>query len=149
MRVNHWSPYLWGPRLIWETMSTVTRLTRAERFHVPVTEKAHRRRIARRVDGRIRVGRGARGIEARLRGAGGAAHCGARSSFCVVPVLGVPVRARRCKGLDSLLSIVQMLRSSPSGTEAIGGAGATNAGLSACSYFSNSRPELREKWCAF
>jgi len=70
----------------------------------------------------------ARGIEVIVAGAGGAAHLpGMLASKTPLPVLGVPVQSRALKGLDSLLSIVQMPGGVPVGTLAIGTAGATNA----------------------
>jgi 5-(carboxyamino)imidazole ribonucleotide mutase len=63
----------------------------------------------------------------------------------VVPVLGVPVESAALKGMDSLLSIVQMPGGIPVGTLAIGKAGAINAALLALAILGNSRPELREK----
>ncbi|HEX5140161.1 MAG TPA: 5-(carboxyamino)imidazole ribonucleotide mutase, partial [Dehalococcoidia bacterium] len=70
----------------------------------------------------------ARGIEVIIAGAGGAAHLpGMTASKTVLPVLGVPVESRALKGMDSLLSIVQMPAGIPVGTMAIGGAGAANA----------------------
>ena len=69
-----------------------------------------------------------RGIEVIVAGAGGAAHLpGMLASKTRLPVLGVPVQSRALKGLDSLLSIVQMPGGVPVGTLAIGTAGATNA----------------------
>ena len=87
-----------------------------------------------------------RGLEAIIAGAGGAAHLpGMVAAQTVVPVLGVPVESAALKGLDSLLSIVQMPGGIPVATLAIGKAGARNAGLLAVAILSNSRPELREK----
>jgi 5-(carboxyamino)imidazole ribonucleotide mutase len=63
----------------------------------------------------------------------------------LLPVLGVPVESRALKGMDSLLSIVQMPGGIPVGTLAIGKAGATNAALLAVAILSNSRPELRDR----
>ncbi len=92
----------------------------------------------------------ARGLEVIIAGAGGAAHLpGMVAAQTAVPVLGVPVQSRALKGLDSLLSIVQMPGGVPVGTLAIGKAGARNAGLLAVSILSNSRPELRKKLHAF
>ena len=91
-----------------------------------------------------------RGIEVIIAGAGGAAHLpGMCASQTVVPVLGVPVKSKALKGIDSLLSIVQMPAGIPVGTLAIGEAGAKNAALLAVSILANSRPELREKLHAF
>ncbi len=72
-----------------------------------------------------------RGLKVIIAGAGGAAHLpGMTASMTELPVLGVPIESRALKGLDSLLSIVQMPAGVPVGTLAIGAAGATNAGLS-------------------
>ncbi len=72
----------------------------------------------------------ARGLEVIIAGAGGAAHLpGMLAAKTRVPVLGVPVQSRALKGLDSLLSIVQMPAGVPVGTLAIGESGAKNAGL--------------------
>jgi len=87
-----------------------------------------------------------RGIEVIIAGAGGAAHLpGMAAAQTLVPVLGVPVESRALKGMDSLLSIVQMPAGIPVGTLAIGQSGATNAALMAVAILGNSRPELREK----
>jgi 5-(carboxyamino)imidazole ribonucleotide mutase len=86
-----------------------------------------------------------RGIEVIIAGAGGAAHLpGMCASKTVLPVLGVPVKSKALKGIDSLLSIVQMPAGIPVGTLAIGEAGAKNAALLAASILANYRPELRE-----
>lgn len=91
-----------------------------------------------------------RGLEAIIAGAGGAAHLpGMVAAQTIVPVLGVPVESAALKGLDSLLSIVQMPGGVPVATLAIGKAGARNAGLLAVAILSNSRPELREKLRTF
>lgn len=87
-----------------------------------------------------------RGLEVIIAGAGGAAHLpGMVAAYTTVPVLGVPVESRVLRGVDSLLSIVQMPGGIPVGTLAIGKAGATNAALLAVAILANSRPELREK----
>jgi 5-(carboxyamino)imidazole ribonucleotide mutase len=87
-----------------------------------------------------------RGIEVIIAGAGGAAHLpGMVAAKTLVPVIGVPVESRALKGMDSLLSIVQMPRGVPVATVAIGSAGATNAGLLAAQILANSRPELRTR----
>jgi 5-(carboxyamino)imidazole ribonucleotide mutase len=75
-----------------------------------------------------------RGLKVIIAGAGGAAHLpGMAASMTVLPVLGVPVESPSLKGMDSLLSIVQMPSGVPVGTLAIGKAGATNAALLAAS----------------
>jgi 5-(carboxyamino)imidazole ribonucleotide mutase len=87
-----------------------------------------------------------RGVEVIIAGAGGAAHLpGMAAAQTIIPVLGVPVESRALKGLDSLLSIVQMPGGVPVGTLAIGQAGATNAALLAIAILATQRPALREK----
>ena len=87
-----------------------------------------------------------RGLEVIIAGAGGAAHLpGMVAAQTTVPVLGVPVKSKALKGLDSLLSIVQMPAGVPVGTLAIGPSGATNAALLAVAILANTRPELRER----
>lgn len=87
-----------------------------------------------------------RGIEVVIGAAGGAAHlAGVLAAQTVLPVLGVPMESASLKGLDSLLSTVQMPGGIPVGTLAIGTAGAKNAALLAIAILANSRPELREK----
>ncbi len=85
-----------------------------------------------------------RGLQVIIAGAGGAAHLpGMVASMTVLPVLGVPVESHALKGMDSLLSMVQMPGGVPVGTLAIGVAGAKNAGLLAVRILAGSRPELR------
>ncbi len=87
-----------------------------------------------------------RGLEVIIAGAGGAAHLpGMVAAQTILPVLGVPIESRALKGMDSLLSIVQMPAGIPVGTLAIGEAGAKNAALLAISILAVSRPALREK----
>jgi len=91
-----------------------------------------------------------RGLQAIIAGAGGAAHLpGMVAANTLVPVLGVPVESKTLKGLDSLLSIVQMPGGVPVGTLAIGKAGAQNAALLAVAILANHDPELRNKLRAF
>src|SRR5438552_17246723 len=88
----------------------------------------------------------ARGIEVLIAAAGGAAHlAGVIAAHTTLPVLGVPMESQSLKGLDSLLSTVQMPGGIPVGTLAIGKPGATNAALLAIAILANHRPELREK----
>jgi 5-(carboxyamino)imidazole ribonucleotide mutase len=87
-----------------------------------------------------------RGFEVIVAAAGGAAHlAGVLAAQTVLPVLGVPMESAALKGLDSLLSTVQMPGGIPVGTLAIGTPGARNAALLAIAILANSRPELREK----
>ena len=86
-----------------------------------------------------------RGLAVLIAGAGGAAHlpgmCAAKTTL---PVLGVPVESQALKGLDSLLSIVQMPAGIPVATLAIGRAGAINAALLAAAMLAISRPDIRD-----
>jgi 5-(carboxyamino)imidazole ribonucleotide mutase len=92
----------------------------------------------------------ARGIEVIIAAAGGAAHlAGVVAAHTVLPVLGVPMESRALKGIDSLLSTVQMPAGIPVGTMAIGKAGAINAALFAAAILANHRPLLRKKLHAF
>ena len=87
-----------------------------------------------------------RGIEVVIAGAGGAAHLpGMLAALTIIPVLGVPIETKSLKGLDSLLSIVQMPAGIPLPTLAIGKAGSINAALSSVSILSNKYPKIREK----
>jgi 5-(carboxyamino)imidazole ribonucleotide mutase len=87
----------------------------------------------------------ARGLEVIIAGAGGAAHLpGMAAAKTALPVLGVPVESKALKGLDSLLSIVQMPAGVPVGTLAIGKAGAINAALFATAILANKYPQFRE-----
>ncbi|MGD2129596.1 MAG: 5-(carboxyamino)imidazole ribonucleotide mutase [Lysobacterales bacterium] len=91
-----------------------------------------------------------RGLQVIIAGAGGAAHLpGMVAAKTMVPVLGVPAQSRALKGLDSLLSIVQMPAGIPVGTLAIGAAGATNAALFAAAIIGNTSPEVRLALQAF
>jgi 5-(carboxyamino)imidazole ribonucleotide mutase len=88
----------------------------------------------------------ARGVEVIIAGAGGAAHLpGMAAAQTTLPVLGVPIESRALKGMDSLLSIVQMPAGIPVGTLAIGQAGATNAALLAIAILATHRLDLRDK----
>lgn len=91
-----------------------------------------------------------RGLQCIIAGAGGAAHLpGMLAAKTALPVLGVPVTSRALKGLDSLLSIVQMPKGVPVATFAIGEAGAANAGLFAVAMLAHGNPALARKLAAF
>ena len=80
-----------------------------------------------------------------IAGAGGSAHLpGMIASLTTVPVIGVPIESKKLKGLDSLLSIVQMPKGIPVGTVAIGKDGAINAGLFAASIIANSNNQIKK-----
>ena len=133
-----------GSRSDWETMQHADEML--TRFHV-----AHECRVvsAHRTPAlmaEFASDAEARGLEVIIAGAGGAAHLpGMVAAQTLLPVLGVPVQSRALKGLDSLLSIVQMPAGVPVATFAIGEAGAKNAALFAVSILANTRPELRER----
>ena len=137
-----------GSRSDWETMRHADEmLTRFEIPHECRVVSAHRTpewmaEYATQAE--------ARGLEVIVAGAGGAAHLpGMVAAQTILPVLGVPVESHALKGMDSLLSIVQMPGGIPVGTLAIGRAGAINAALLALSILATSRPALREKLRAF
>ena len=84
-------------------------------------------------------------IGAIIAGAGGSAHLpGMISALTTIPVLGVPIESRKLKGLDSLLSIVQMPKGIPVGTLAIGEDGAINAALLAASIIANNNLTIKK-----
>ncbi|MFL0868081.1 5-(carboxyamino)imidazole ribonucleotide mutase [Vibrio parahaemolyticus] len=91
-----------------------------------------------------------RGIKVIIAGAGGAAHLpGMAAAFTSLPVLGVPVQSRALKGMDSLLSIVQMPKGVAVGTLAIGEAGAANAGILAAQILGTHDESIMTKVEAF
>jgi 5-(carboxyamino)imidazole ribonucleotide mutase len=133
-----------GSKSDWETMRHAAETLK--RFDVPhecAVISAHRApqplaKFAAEAEGR--------GIEVIIAGAGGAAHlAGVTAAQTLVPVLGVPIESQSLRGMDSLLSTVQMPGGIPVGTLAIGKAGAINAALLAVAILSNSRPPLRDK----
>jgi len=91
-----------------------------------------------------------RGLELIIAGAGGAAHLpGMLAAITILPVLGVPVESKALRGVDSLLSIVQMPRGVPVGTLAIGASGAANAALLAAAILARKHPAIREALASF
>ena len=131
-----------GSESDWETMRHAdAMLTRFNVPHERAIVSAHRTPIWMAEYAAAAEGRG---LEVIIAGAGGAAHLPWMvAAQTVLPVLGVPVESHALKGLDSLLSIVQMPGGVPVGTLAIGAAGATNAALLAVAILAVSRPELR------
>src|SRR5512139_1279619 len=132
----------------WDTMSHAVQVL--ERFGVPFEKavvSAHRTPVWM---AEFAQGAEARGVQVIIAGAGGAAHLpGMVAAHTVLPVLGVPVESHALKGMDSLLSIVQMPFGVPVGTLAIGDSGAKNAALLAVAILANSRPALRERLLSF
>ena len=137
-----------GSQSDWETMRAVSETL--TRFGVPHESKvvsAHRT-PAWMVE--YSSSAEARGLQVIIAGAGGAAHLpGMVAANTLLPVLGVPVESHALKGMDSLLSIVQMPGGIPVGTLAIGKAGAQNAALLAVAILANHDPALREKLRVF
>jgi len=139
-----------GSQSDWATMQHAVQVL--EELQVPFEKRiisAHRT-PDRMMD--YATGARGRGLKVIIAGAGGAAHLpGMCAAWTILPVLGVPVESAALKGMDSLLSIVQMPGGVPVGTLAIGKAGATNAGLLAASILAVSDNELAarlETWRA-
>ena len=132
-----------GSQSDWETMQhTVVKLKELKIPHEASVVSAHRT-----PDFLYEYAEAAerRGIEVIIAGAGGSAHLpGMTAAKTVIPVLGVPVESHALKGLDSLLSIVQMPAGVPVASLAIGKAGATNAALLAAAILGNKHPDIRK-----
>jgi 5-(carboxyamino)imidazole ribonucleotide mutase len=130
-----------GSRSDWETMRHAAETL--EKLGIP-----HETRVvsAHRTPDRLAAyakGAAGRGLKVVIAGAGGAAHLpGMAASMTALPVLGVPVESHALKGMDSLLSIVQMPAGIPVGTLAIGRAGAVNAGLLAAAILATADAAL-------
>ena len=137
-----------GSKSDWETMRSASEmLTEFGIAHECRVVSAHR---TPELMAEVATGAEGRGIEVIIAGAGGAAHLpGMTAAHTILPVLGVPIDSKSLKGLDSLLSIVQMPAGVPVATLAIGTAGAKNAALLAVSILANKRRPLREKLKAF
>src|SRR5580658_454134 len=137
-----------GSKSDWDTMRHAAEIL--ESFGVPYEKRivsAHR--TPRLLAEYASIAEG-RGLEVIIAGAGGAAHLpGMAAANTLLPVLGVPVESHALKGMDSLLSIVQMPGGVPVGTLAIGKAGAQNAALLAVAILANHDPALREKLRVF
>jgi 5-(carboxyamino)imidazole ribonucleotide mutase len=137
-----------GSRSDWETLRHASEvLTELRVPHEIQVVSAHRT-----PDRLFRYGREAegRGLEVLIAGAGGAAHLpGMLAAISILPVLGVPVEGKVLRGVDSLLSIVQMPKGIPVGTLAIGPSGAANAALLAAAILARKYPEIHEALEAF
>jgi 5-(carboxyamino)imidazole ribonucleotide mutase len=137
-----------GSKSDWETMRAASEML--EQFGVPHESRVVSAHRTPDLMAEVAAGAEGRGIEVIIAGAGGAAHLpGMTAAHTTIPVLGVPVESKALKGLDSLLSIVQMPAGVPVATLAIGTAGAKNAALLAVSILANKRRPLREKLKAF
>jgi len=137
-----------GSKSDWETMRHASEML--TRFQVPHESKiisAHRTPQAAT---EYASGASQRGLKVIIAGAGGTAHlAGVLAAHTVLPVLGVPMESLMLKGIDSLLSTVQMPSGIPVGTLAIGKPGAINSALLAIAILALDRPDLREKLEAF
>ena len=130
-----------GSKSDWETMRHAAEMLEALGVaHETKVVSAHR--TPKRLYGYAHEAR-ERGLKVIIAGAGGAAHLpGMAASMTTLPVLGVPVETQSLKGIDSLLSIVQMPAGVPVGTLAIGKAGAINAALFAASILATGDAQL-------
>jgi len=137
-----------GSKSDWETMRHADEmLTQFEIPHESKVMSAHRTPA---LTTEYTAEAEARGIEVIIAAAGGAAHlAGVVAAHTILPVLGVPMESQALKGMDSLLSTVQMPAGIPVGTLAIGKPGAINAALLAVAILANTRPDLRKKLHAF
>ena len=137
-----------GSKSDWDTMRHASEtLTKFGVAHESKVLSAHRTPAAAT---EYAATAGQRGLSVIIAGAGGAAHlAGVLAAHTVLPVLGVPMETQALRGMDSLLSTVQMPGGIPVGTLAIGKPGATNAALLAIAILALHRPDLREKLEAF
>lgn len=137
-----------GSKSDWETMRHASEmLTRFGVAHESRIISAHRTPQAAT---EYASGARQRGMKVIIAGAGGAAHlAGVLAAHTVLPVLGVPMESLMLKGIDSLLSTVQMPAGIPVGTLAIGKPGAINSALFAIAILALDRPDLHEKLEAF
>jgi 5-(carboxyamino)imidazole ribonucleotide mutase len=137
-----------GSKSDWETMKNASdTLTRFGVPHESRVLSAHRTPQAAI---EFVSGASARGMQVIIAAAGGAAHlAGVLAAHTLLPVLGVPMESQMLRGMDSLLSTVQMPAGIPVGTLAIGKAGAINAALLAVAILALQRPDLHEKLEAF
>lgn len=133
-----------GSRSDWETMRHAAETL--ERLGVPhETKVVSAHRTPQRLYDYAQQAAG-RGLRAIIAGAGGAAHLpGMAAAMTRLPVLGVPVESHALKGMDSLLSIVQMPAGIPVGTLAIGRAGAVNAALLAAAMLATTDAALAQR----
>ncbi len=137
-----------GSKSDWETMRAATETL--ARFGVPHEARVLSAHRSPALTAEYAAAAERRGLEVVIAAAGGAAHlAGVIAAHTTLPVLGVPMESASLKGLDSLLSTVQMPGGIPVGTLAIGKPGATNAALLAVAILANQRPELRQKLHAF
>jgi len=139
---------LMGSKSDWETMRHVSETL--EKFGVASESRVLSAHRTPRETTEYVSSAASRGIEIIVAGAGGAAHlAGVAAAHTTLPVLGIPMESASLKGLDSLLSTVQMPGGIPVATFAIGKPGAVNAALFAVSVLAGKRPELSRKLADF
>lgn len=137
-----------GSKSDWETMKNAS--DTLARFGVPHESRVLSAHRTPQAATEFASGANGRGIQVIIAAAGGAAHlAGVLAAHTILPVLGVPMESQMLRGMDSLLSTVQMPAGIPVGTLAIGKAGAINAALMAIAILALQRPELHDKLEAF
>lgn len=130
-----------GSKSDWPTMKLAAEML--DRFNVPYETKVVSAHRTPQLLADYATQAKDRGIKVIIAGAGGAAHLpGMAAAFTSIPVLGVPIQSKALKGIDSLLSIVQMPKGIAVGTLAIGEAGAANAGILAAQIIGTSNEDV-------
>jgi 5-(carboxyamino)imidazole ribonucleotide mutase len=137
-----------GSKSDWETMKNASETL--ARFGVPHDSRVLSAHRTPQAATEFAATASSRGLKVVIAAAGGAAHlAGVLAAHTLLPVLGVPMESQMLRGMDSLLSTVQMPAGIPVGTLAIGKAGAINAALLAIAILALQRPDLEEKLDAF
>jgi 5-(carboxyamino)imidazole ribonucleotide mutase len=137
-----------GSKSDWETMKNAS--DTLARFGVPHESRVLSAHRTPQAATEFAAGASERGLQVIIAAAGGAAHlAGVLAAHTILPVLGVPMESQMLRGMDSLLSTVQMPAGIPVGTLAIGKPGAINAALLAVAILALQRPDLHQKLEAF
>ena len=137
-----------GSKSDWETMKNAS--DTLARFGVPHESRVLSAHRTPQAATEFAAGASERGLKVIIAAAGGAAHlAGVLAAHTILPVLGVPMESQMLRGMDSLLSTVQMPAGIPVGTLAIGKPGAINAALLAVAILALQRPDLHQKLEAF
>jgi len=137
-----------GSKSDWETMKNAS--DTLGRFGVPHESRVLSAHRTPQAATEFAAGASERGLQVVIAAAGGAAHlAGVLAAHTILPVLGVPMESQMLRGMDSLLSTVQMPAGIPVGTLAIGKPGAINAALLAVAILALQRPDLHQRLEAF
>jgi len=137
-----------GSKSDWEIMKNAS--DTLGRFGVPHESRVLSAHRTPQAATEFAAGASERGLQVIIAAAGGAAHlAGVLAAHTILPVLGVPMESQMLRGMDSLLSTVQMPAGIPVGTLAIGKPGAINAALLAVAILALQRPDLHQKLEAF